>query len=294
MKIRLGTRGSRLALAQTNYVMERLKKAYPQHTYEIIVIKTKGDRIIDKPLDKIGDKGLFVKEIEERILNGDIDLGVHSMKDMPAAPQSGLVFTKTWEREDPRDVLILKEAKTLWDLKENAIIATGSKRRISQLREHRRDLVFQGIRGNIDTRLHKLAKENLDGIVLAAAGLHRLGLKDKITQYLEPEEMVPAAAQGALALEIAENNLNLCHMLDGLSHLGSHIRTMAERTFLACVEGGCHIPVGAACLEAEGGYRFLAVLGEEEEVFHIELKGSDPEKLGREAAAELKKRCEKQ
>ena len=186
MKYIIGSRGSRLALIQTKYVQEKLAKAYPEHTFEIQIIKTKGDKIQNKPLDKIGGKGLFVKEIEEKIISGEIHMGVHSMKDMPAEQPSGLVFAHAWKREDPRDVLILREAVSLEELPQHAVIGTGSRRRAFQLLQLRKDLRITGIRGNVDTRIKKMQEEQLDGIVLAAAGLHRLGRTSLITQYFEP------------------------------------------------------------------------------------------------------------
>ena len=177
MEYKIGTRGSRLALAQAMGVRNRLAEAYPKDRFEIQVIKTKGDLVLDKPLHEIGDKGVFVKEIEEKLLSGEIQIGVHSMKDMPAFPAPGLLFAKPWKREDPRDVLILRQAKSLDTLKEGAVIGTGSKRRELQLKRIRPDLKVAGIRGNVDTRLRKMEQEGLDGILLAAAGLHRLGME---------------------------------------------------------------------------------------------------------------------
>ena len=159
MKYIIGSRGSRLALIQTKYVQEKLAKAYPEHSFEIEVIKTKGDKIQNKPLDKIGGKGLFVKEIEEKIISGEIHMGVHSMKDMPSTPAKGLVFTKSWKREDPRDVLILRTASNLSDLRKGAVIGTGSKRRAFQLLKQRPDLKIVNIRGNVDTRLRKMEEQ---------------------------------------------------------------------------------------------------------------------------------------
>ena len=156
MKVRIGTRGSKLALVQTEYVKQRLEKAYPEDEYEIVIIKTKGDKIQDKPLNQIGAKGLFVKEIEEQILSGEISMGVHSMKDMPAKPAPALGFSKMWKREAPFDVLVLREAESLDELKSGAVIGTGSERRRKQLHRLRPDLVFTDIRGNIDTRLKKM------------------------------------------------------------------------------------------------------------------------------------------
>ena len=184
MNVIIGTRGSKLALAQAEYVKNRLQKHYPQNSYELKIISTKGDREQKKALDQIGDKGLFVREIEQELLDGTISLAVHSMKDMPAEQPSGLVFAHAWKREDPRDVLILREAVSLEELPQHAVIGTGSRRRAFQLLQLRKDLRITGIRGNVDTRIKKMQEEQLGGIVLAAAGLHRLGRTSLITQYL--------------------------------------------------------------------------------------------------------------
>ena len=168
MKYVIGTRGSKLALVQANYVCDILQKAYPEQEFEIKIVKTKGDMIQDRPLNQIGDKGLFVKEIEEQILSGEVQIGVHSMKDMPAELPEGLTFTKAWKREDPRDVLILREKDSLEELPQGAVIGTGSKRREFQLKKLRPDLKVVDIRGNVDTRLRKMEEQQLDGIVLAA------------------------------------------------------------------------------------------------------------------------------
>ena len=258
MKYIIGSRGSRLALIQTKYVQEKLAKAYPEHTFEIQIIKTKGDKIQNKPLDKIGGKGLFVKEIEEKIISGEIHMGVHSMKDMPSTPAKGLVFTKVWKREDPRDVLILRTAKHLSELREGAVIATGSKRRAFQLLKLRPDLQIINIRGNVDTRLRKMEEQQLDGIVLAAAGLKRLGMEDVITQYLAPEDMISAPAQGALALEVREDQKELQKMLDVFCDEETMNEVCAERNFLEQMGGSCHTPAGARCQKTDQGYELYA------------------------------------
>ena len=245
MHYRIGTRGSKLALAQAETVRKRLAETYPKDSFEIRVIKTKGDRILDKPLHEIGDKGIFVKEIEEQILLGNIQIGVHSMKDMPTQPACGLLFAKAWKREDPRDVLILREKKSLFELPLGAVIGTGSKRREFQLKKLRPNLTVVGIRGNVETRIRKMEEEKLDGIVLAAAGLKRLGMEDKITQYLEIDQMIPAPAQGILALEISEKDETLLEMLNALSDADTALAAETERGFLAEIGGGCQVPVGA-------------------------------------------------
>lgn len=291
MKYIIGTRGSKLALVQTNYVCDTLKKAYPQHEFEIVVIKTKGDLILDKPLNQIGDKGLFVKEIEEKMRSGEIHMGVHSMKDMPAVPAPGLVFTKAWKREDPRDVLILREKKNLMELKMGAVIGTGSRRRTVQLLRMRPDLKIVDIRGNVETRIRKMEEQKLDGIVLAAAGLHRLGMQERITQYLESEEMISAPAQGILALEIREEETELAAMLNALSDEETEQIAIAERGFLQLIGGDCHVPVGAVCKCTQTGtYRLKAMFGRaEEEAAYIEVEGAEPLELAKEAAKGIRR-----
>ncbi len=291
----IGTRGSKLALAQAEYVCGRLREAYPEHSYEIKVIKTKGDRIQDRPLDQIGDKGLFVKEIEEQILSGEVQIGVHSMKDMPAVLAEGLCFTKAWKREDPRDVLILREKSSLEELPKGAVIGTGSKRRRLQIKRLRPDIECIDIRGNVDTRLRKMEEQRLDGIVLAAAGLHRLGLQERITQYLELEQMICAPAQGILALEIRAEDTKLKEMLDALSDKETDWMARAERGFLAEIGGDCHVPVGAVCQRIKGEkYRLRAVFGKRDSLrlAFAEVSGSHPEELAREAARAIQKRLE--
>lgn len=292
MKYMVGTRGSKLAVAQTGGVCEALGRAYPEHEFEIKIIKTKGDLIQDRPLDQIGDKGVFVKEIEEQLLSGEVQIGVHSMKDMPAFPAPGLEFAEAWGREDPRDALILREAASLEELPPGAVIGTGSRRREVQLKRLRQDLRVVNIRGNVDTRLRKMEEQKLDGIVLAAAGLHRLGKKELITRYLDPEEMIPAPAQGVLALEIRAGDIALKQMLDGLKSGETALAVAAERGFLAEMGANCHMPVGAYCHRlADGSFRLLAMFGREEgqEFKTADLTGTDPVALGEKAAFRIRR-----
>lgn len=292
MKYMVGTRGSKLAVAQTGGVCEALGRAYPEHEFEIKIIKTKGDLIQDRPLDQIGDKGVFVKEIEEQLLSGEVQIGVHSMKDMPAFPAPGLEFAQAWGREDPRDALILREAASLEELPPGAVIGTGSRRREVQLKRLRQDLRVVNIRGNVDTRLRKMEEQKLDGIVLAAAGLHRLGKRELITRYLDPEEMIPAPAQGVLALEIRAGDIALKQMLDGLKSGETVLAVAAERGFLAEMGANCHMPVGAYCHRlADGSFRLLAMFGREEgqEFKTADLTGTDPVALGEKAAFRIRR-----
>ncbi len=292
MRYIIASRGSKLALTQTEYVRSRLAAAYPQHEFQIQVVKTKGDLILDKPLHEIGDKGVFVKEIEEKILNHEADLGVHSMKDMPSAPACGLMFAKAWKREDPRDVLILREKKSLEELPQGAVIGTGSRRREFQLRRLRPDLRITGIRGNVDTRLRKMLEQQLDGIVLAAAGLKRMGLEERITQYLPPAQMIHAPAQGILALEIRTDDKVLLEMINALSDEETVQAAAAERGFLELIGGDCHIPVGAAFSKhADGTYQLDVMYGNESgsRQAYAAVRGKDPSVLAAQAAVKIRR-----
>lgn len=298
MKIRVGTRGSNLALIQTNWAIDRLKEKFPEVEFEVKIIKTKGDKILHLSLDKIGDKGLFVKEIESQLLEGEIDLAVHSMKDMPAEVVDGLKFAAVPKREDPRDVIILREGLNSFDeLPIGATIGTGSKRRKYQLLRKRPDLNIVPIRGNIETRISKIESENLDGIVLAASGVLRADLEDKITEYLPVDLMIPAPAQGALALEIRENDVVLEKMIDAIKDEISQIQTDAERSYLAGIDGSCHIPMGAYC-EVDGDkLTITGIFGDEdgEKITIASLDGDrdNPKELGsRLAELVLKKHRE--
>ena len=248
MKIVVGTRGSKLALAQTNWVIDKLKEKYPKVNFEIKIIKTKGDLIQNVSLDKIGDKGLFVKEIEQQLIDNKIDMAVHSMKDMPSLLPEGLKFASIPKREDARDVLVLKDGYyDINDLPTGAKIATGSKRRKYQLLKHRPDLNIVPIRGNIDTRIKKIVDENLDGVVLAASGLLRAGFEDKISCYIPKDIMIPAPAQGALAIEIRKSSKDIENIIESLKDIETEIQVSAERGFLDGINGSCHLPIGAYC-----------------------------------------------
>ena len=285
MKIRVGTRGSNLALIQTNWAIDRLKEKFPEVEFEVKIIKTKGDKILHLSLDKIGDKGLFVKEIESQLLEGEIDLAVHSMKDMPAEVVEGLKFAAVPKREDPRDVIILREGLNSFDeLPIGATIGTGSKRRKYQLLRKRPDLNIVPIRGNIETRISKIESENLDGIVLAASGVIRADLEEKITEFLTVDLMIPAPAQGALALEIRENDEKLEKMIDAIRDEVSQIQTDAERSYLAGIDGSCHIPMGAYCEVNGDNLTLTGIFGDEdgEKITVASLEGDrdNPKELG--------------
>lgn len=264
MHIRVGTRASKLALWQTNHVIDRLREAYPDHTFEVVEIHTKGDKIQNVSLQKIGDKGLFVKEIEEQLLVGNIHMAVHSMKDMPSALPKGLCFADCWNREDARDVLITRKGTSIKDLPDDAVIGTGSLRRSVQIKALHPHYRIKDIRGNVDTRIRKLDDGNYDAIIMAAAGLHRLGLQERISAYFDVEDLIPASAQGVLAIEVRSDNQELKAMLNALKDEETDICVSAERTFLAAMDGNCHVPVGAYC-ECKGNeYVFHALYGSDE------------------------------
>jgi len=243
--IKIGTRGSKLALWQANWVKSALNAGNTSIAVELVPIKTRGDKILDVPLAKVGGKGLFVKEIEDALLNGRIDLAVHSMKDMPSEIPDGLCVGAIPEREIPQDVLISKKGLLLYDLMPGARIGTSSLRRSSQLLHARPDLVILPLRGNLDTRLKKLETENLDAIILAAAGVKRLGLENRITEYLDENVMLPAVGQGALCIEIRQNDPEIEPIISALNHQQSWTVVMGERAFLNRLEGGCQVPIAA-------------------------------------------------
>ena len=243
--IKIGTRGSKLALWQANWVKSALQIKHPSLEIEIVIIKTKGDKILDVPLAMVGGKGLFVKEIEESLLNGRIDLAVHSMKDMPAEIPEDLCIGAIPERETPNDILISKKGLLLSELKQGARIGTSSLRRAAQLRHARPDFVILPLRGNLDTRIKKLETENIDAIILAAAGVKRLDFENQITEYLDKNIMLPAVGQGALCIEIRKNDPEVEQIVDILDHYQTRTVVMGERSFLNRLEGGCQVPIAA-------------------------------------------------
>lgn len=249
--LRLGTRGSKLALWQAAYTAEALKEAVPDIEIEIKVIKTRGDKILDVALSRIGDKGLFTKEIEQALLNNEIDLAVHSMKDVPSELAAGLCLGAVTRRENPQDVLISHRNYTFAQLPKNAVIGTSSLRRIAQIRARRPDLILVDLRGNVDTRIRKMKQEDMDGIVLAYAGVKRLGYEEMISDYLPSEWMLPAVGQGALALEVRQADSATRQLLELINHPETGRAIVAERAFLSELEGGCQVPI-ASLAQMEG------------------------------------------
>jgi hydroxymethylbilane synthase len=244
-ELRIGTRGSQLALFQANWVKDQLVRTHPELKVTLIKIKTTGDKIQDAPLAKIGGKGLFVKEIEEALIQKKIDLAVHSIKDVPTEFPKGLHLSVITKREDPRDVFISKGGKTLKDLPQGAKIGTSSLRRQAQLLHFRSDLELIPLRGNLDTRLKKLKTLNLDAIVLALAGVKRLGLEERISEIIPTDISLPAIGQGALGIETRMDDQVVEDQIRFLNDPDSSIAITAERAFLKKLEGGCQVPIAA-------------------------------------------------
>lgn len=295
MKIIVGTRGSALAVTQTNHIIDMLKEKNPQVEFEVKTIKTKGDIILDKPIDKIGGKEIFIKEIEKELLDGSIDMAVHSMKDVPGELPEGLKLSYIPKREDHRDVLVLREGiESLEDLPNGAKIGTGSKRRSYQILEFRDDLQVVGIRGNVQTRINKIDEEGLDGVILAAAGINRLGLKlDKKVIPLDEDIMISSPCQGVLGLEIREDDVEIEKILKTISDEEAEIQTKSERRFLQGTGGSCHVPVGAYCKVNGDQIQIDGILGSEDGSKLVRRSISGPvkeaEKLGMELANILSK-----
>lgn len=289
-KIVVGTRKSNLAVTQTNWVIDQLKKSGVQNEFEVRKIVTKGDQILDVMLSKVGGKGLFVKEIEEAMYNEEIDFAVHSMKDMPGVMPEGLVISTIPIREDHRDAFISVDQIKLLDLPKGAVIGTSSLRRSAQILAVRPDLEIKWIRGNIETRLRKMREENYDAIVLAASGLKRVGMDESIvTEYLDENICIPAVGQGALAIECRENDSELHDILFQITDKETTRTVTAERTYLRLLEGGCQVPIG--------GYAYLdgdevvlsAFVGapDASKVLKTVVRGTDAVEVGTRAANQL-------
>jgi hydroxymethylbilane synthase len=295
LPLRIGTRGSPLALAQATLVREGLAALSPAlaqpDAIVVEVIKTTGDRVTDRLLADIGGKGLFTKEIEEALLGGTIDLAVHSMKDMPTWLPEGLVMAAMLPRADPRDALIADGVRSIAELPHGALVGTASLRRAAQLLAARPDLRVTPLRGNVQTRLRKLAEGEVAATFLAVAGLVRLGLESVISAPLSPEAMLPAAAQGAIGIEVRADDVAVLELLAGIDHRATSIRVAAERAFLAALEGSCRTPI-AALAELEGQevrLRGLVARPDGSYLRRIERRGAtaDAVALGGDTGAEL-------
>lgn len=293
--IRIGSRKSQLALVQTHWVKEQLQKAFPDRAFEVHTMSTQGDKILDVALAKIGDKGLFTKELEVGMLQQEIDFAVHSLKDLPTNLPERLVLGCVTERENPADAMVVHQKhkdKTIDTLPEGAIVGTSSLRRLAQLRHHFPHLAFKDIRGNLNTRLQKLDAGEYDAIILAVAGLHRLGMSDRIHQILPDEVSLHAVGQGALGIECRADDAEVLSILKAIEHIPTRDRTFAERAFLRTLEGGCQVPIGVNT-ELEGDSLTLtgivaSVDGQKLVKGAVTGLASDAEQLGIELAEKLR------
>ncbi|ANX13095.1 hydroxymethylbilane synthase [Fictibacillus arsenicus] len=290
-KIIVGSRRSKLALTQTNWVIDQLKKKGLPFDFEVKEIVTKGDVILNVTLSKVGGKGLFVKEIEQAMLDKEIDIAVHSMKDMPAALPEGLEIACTPKRVDPRDALISEKYSSLRELPEGAVVGTSSLRRAAQLLHTRPDLSIKSIRGNIDTRLEKLKSGEFDAIILAAAGLERMGWsKDVVTEFLDTDLCLPAVGQGSLAIECRSEDDEVKELLATLNDSYTFQTVQAERAFLDTLEGGCQVPIAAYATLTNDEVTLTGLVADPsgKKVLKEMKTGKDPHQVGVELAQELK------
>lgn len=289
--VKVGTRASKLALQQTRWVISQLGNFNPDLQFEIVEIKTTGDKILDVPLAKIGGKGLFVKELEEALLDGEVHLVVHSMKDVPADLHPELQIAAITVREDPRDVLISRQNLILKHLPPDAVIGTSSLRRQSQLLHYSPTFQIVQLRGNLETRLRRVEGNGLDAVILAAAGIHRMGWQSKIVEYLPMDICLPAIAQGALGIEVCKSNVAIQQLVYALDHQETRLAVLAERSLLRKLEGGCQVPV-AAFGEVKDDQIFLqALVGslKGDKIIRDSIQGSvdDPEEAGLQLAQKL-------
>ncbi len=260
-KLVIGTRSSALALWQAEYVKAQLEKHYPELDISLRHIKTTGDKILDAPLAKIGDKGLFTREIEHVMLRNEIDLAVHSLKDLPTITPDGLIISAISEREDTRDVLIAKGDHTIKTLPEGAVVATSSLRRRSQLLSYRPDLKTVDIRGNLNTRFKRFEEGEADAMLLAYAGVYRLEFSDRISEIIAPDVIIPAVGQGALGIETRIDDDKTRKLVSVLNDAETEICAKCERSLLRTLEGGCQIPIGASARFEDGKFKFSAYVG---------------------------------
>lgn len=289
--LKIGTRGSLLALQQSGNIKRALESLWPGLRVELQVIKTTGDKILDVPLAKVGGKGLFVKEIEDALLAGEVDLAVHSIKDVPALLPEGLEIGVIPQREDPRDVLVSRHGGDLANLPRGARVGTSSLRRSAQLLRLRPDIEIEPLRGNLDTRLRKLCDGLYDGIVLAAAGLHRMGWEDRVSAYLETQEFVPAIGQGALGIEVRREDARVQDLLSPLHSESTAVAVQAERSLLRELEGGCQVPIGGHACLVNGQVQLTGLVAslDGRRVFCRTITGAphEAEMLGRRLGQEL-------
>jgi hydroxymethylbilane synthase len=292
LRLRVGTRGSRLSLAQTDLVIERLQRNYPKLTFEKTVIATKGDLDKHTPLYRLDQKGIFEKEVNQAVLDGNVDFAVHSMKDLPGYEKdTGLVIAGVPERGSPADVLVSQGDRTLEELRPGSVVGTSSLLRIAQLRRARPDLKTEPIRGNVETRILKVEKGEYDAVVLAEAGLERLGLKSKITQRLPLADFLPAPGQGILSPVTKRSSAKVIELLNGVEHSPTRAEGEAERELVRILEGGCKVPIGALALAAGGKLQLtgcvLSVDGKTKLEASRSGEAGNPVSLGREVGDDL-------
>ena len=286
----VGTRGSRLAMVQARIVIAELSKIHADLEFEPLAIKTTGDRRQRVSLEELGGTGVFVKELEEALLSEVIDMAVHSLKDMPTDTPDGLWIAAVPERADPRDVLISSLGK-LSELPDGAVVGTASPRRAVQLMAQRPDLKIRQLRGNVDTRLRKVSSGELDGVIMAAAAMMRMGMEDRITEYLPPDSCVPAVGQGALAIEIRADDERIAWLVSPLNHQPSRAGVTAERAFLKSLGGGCREPIAALGVISDTTLHLDGMVANHNtgQILRVEVKGdgSNPEEVGERLAQEM-------
>lgn len=292
----IGSRSSRLALWQSEFVKIKLQSLHPEIKIHIEIIKTTGDVNTLQPLTEIGGKGVFTKELEEALLDGRVDLAVHSLKDLPTILPDGLTLSAITEREDPRDALIIRkdlrnESSSISSLPLNAIVGTSSQRRMAQLKSLRPDVHLKDLRGNVDTRLRKLDEDKYDAIILASAGLRRLGWGDRISESIPIDEMLPAVGQGALGLETREKDSDIINLIKSLDHQETAIACKTERAFLRSLGGGCQLPIAGFAVVCDGNIILQGLIANEsfDEIKRGEIKGNinDAEIIGESLANQL-------
>ena len=270
----IGTRGSELALWQAEFTKQRIERMYSSVDVQLQIIKTKGDRILNQSLSKIGDKGLFTREIENALLDGRVDVAVHSLKDLPTETPAGLDIAAITKRERVNDVLISDKWASLAELPEGAVVATGSLRRMAQLKHLRPDLNIVDIRGNLNTRFKKFDASKWDAMLLAYAGVKRLGWEHRIAQIIPTNLVLPAVGQGALGIEIRENDPETLRIIRRMNHAVTHAAATAERSLLSTLEGGCQIPIGAYARSIDGKLVLDAMVADIDGSIRLDTRGS--------------------
>lgn len=289
--VRIATRKSPLALWQAEHVATSLKQAHEGIQVELVTMTTRGDKILDTPLAKVGGKGLFVKELEQGLLNNDADIAVHSMKDVPVEFPDGLFLPVIMQREDPSDAFVSNQYSQLEELPEGAVVGTSSLRRQCQLRALRPDLVIHDLRGNVNTRLAKLDDGQYDAIILASAGLKRLGMAERITASLVPEQILPAIGQGAVGIECREGDRAILDLLQPLNHTATHEQVTAERAMNNRLAGGCQVPIAGFAVADADGLWMRGLVGSADGQTILRTEGRAPveqaQELGTSLAEEL-------